>query len=266
MYFQSLVKHVLTQGDSIMLAALSTLEEQGTYALASNYGGLIARMLFQPIEENSRNTFAKLLSGHSIANPPNRAGVRAAKSYINDIIRFYGLIALAISCIGSKALPLAFKILMGPRWSTQETQQLLGDYCFYIPFLAFNGITEAFVSATADNAQLRQHSVWMAGFSAGFAIATCFFLQGLHMGARGLVWANILNMTMRTLWSISFVAARFEDYGSPWSFTGALPNTYTQVLGLATLITMSTAISTFKTNSEELVASFFIALIGGSTM
>jgi hypothetical protein len=57
---QSTLKYILTQGDSILITSLASLADQGAFALASNYGGLIARMLFQPIEESSRNMFAKL--------------------------------------------------------------------------------------------------------------------------------------------------------------------------------------------------------------
>ena len=47
---QSSLKYILTQGDSLLITSLASLADQGAYALASNYGGLIARMLFQPIE------------------------------------------------------------------------------------------------------------------------------------------------------------------------------------------------------------------------
>ncbi|KAL9634125.1 MAG: hypothetical protein Q9164_004288, partial [Protoblastenia rupestris] len=49
-YAQSLFKQLLTSGDAYLIAALTTLPSQGAYALASNYGGLLARILFQPIE------------------------------------------------------------------------------------------------------------------------------------------------------------------------------------------------------------------------
>lgn len=72
---QSLLKHVLTEGDKIVLArAISqerghgsggssrggSLYEQGVYAIASGYGSLAARLLFQPLEEAARLLFSKL--------------------------------------------------------------------------------------------------------------------------------------------------------------------------------------------------------------
>ncbi|CBJ26892.1 conserved unknown protein [Ectocarpus siliculosus] len=75
---QSLLKHVLTEGDKIVLARATssehgchrhsgggcsqggTLYEQGVYAIASGYGSLAARLLFQPLEEAARLMFSKL--------------------------------------------------------------------------------------------------------------------------------------------------------------------------------------------------------------
>lgn len=83
---QSLLKHVLTEGDKIVLARATSiggqgcggggggevgsagagcgqsgsLYEQGVYAIASGYGSLAARLLFQPLEEAARLMFSKL--------------------------------------------------------------------------------------------------------------------------------------------------------------------------------------------------------------
>jgi hypothetical protein len=57
---QSLFKHLLTQGDKIVLALGSSHYSQGLYALAQNYGSLAARLFFQPLEESGRLMFARL--------------------------------------------------------------------------------------------------------------------------------------------------------------------------------------------------------------
>ncbi|KAF5343598.1 hypothetical protein D9757_013689 [Collybiopsis confluens] len=59
---QSLVKHFLTEGDKFILSWFSPLQDQGGYALAVNYGSLIARIVFQPIEETLRLYFSKTLA------------------------------------------------------------------------------------------------------------------------------------------------------------------------------------------------------------
>ncbi|KAH8981677.1 hypothetical protein EDB86DRAFT_2931631, partial [Lactarius hatsudake] len=42
----------LTEGDKLLISRLSPLADQGGYAIASNYGSLVARVVFQPIEES----------------------------------------------------------------------------------------------------------------------------------------------------------------------------------------------------------------------
>lgn len=249
-----------------MLAALSTLEDQGAYALASNYGGLIARMFFQPMEENTRATIAKLMSSPAEATEKSASSATAAKIFLNDIMRLYGLISLGVVCIGSVVLPVAFEMVMGPAWSQADMHRLLADYCYYIPFLAFNGITEAFVSAVATNDQLRRQAGWMAVFSISFAGAAYAFLRVLEMGARGLVWANIINMTLRTAWSIKFIKESLQAHGSSWSIGAALPGTSTHTAGLLTLALLTRLDISPKDRMRDTIIALATAAMGGLIM
>ena len=56
----SLLKHLLTEADKIALSLTSSSHNQGVFAVSSNYGSLVARMVFFPIEESSRTAFSKL--------------------------------------------------------------------------------------------------------------------------------------------------------------------------------------------------------------
>lgn len=203
-FFQSLVKHLLTQGDTMMLAALSGLEDQGIYSLASNYGGLIARIIFQPLEESSRNLFSALLSPDENGNL-NDIHVRTTKGHLIDILRAYQLLSVLIFPLGPIMVPQLLHILGGRQWASPKVGDLLSVYCYYIPFLAFNGITEAFVSSAASPQQIRKQTVWMGVFSACYALAAYMFLEVGNLGAYGLVLANIVNMIVRTIWSYGFI-------------------------------------------------------------
>ncbi|KAJ5199601.1 hypothetical protein N7491_009602 [Penicillium cf. griseofulvum] len=211
-FFQSLVKHLLTQGDTMMLAALSGLEDQGMYSLASNYGGLVARIVFQPLEESSRNLFSALLS-------PNEDGklkklhVRTSRDHLIDILRAYQLLSVLIFPLGPMMVPQLLHILGGRQWSSPKIGDLLSVYCYYIPFLAFNGITEAFVSSAANSQQIRKQTAWMGVFSACYALAAYMFLEVGNLGAYGLVLANIVNMIVRTFWSYSFIKSYLHRNG-----------------------------------------------------
>ncbi|KAE8348448.1 Rft protein-domain-containing protein [Aspergillus coremiiformis] len=209
-FFQSILKHLLTQGDAMMLAAMTSLEDQGIYSLASNYGGLVARVLFQPIEENSRTVFSSLLN----SGEQYTSNVNVAKAHLVDILRAYGILAVLIFPLGPYLLPRVLLILGGHMWASPEVGSLLSLYCYYIPFLAFNGITEAFVSSAASPSDLRRQACWMGVFSASFALTAYLFLKIGGLGAHGLVCTNMVNMAVRTAWSFIFLRSYFHRHDS----------------------------------------------------
>ncbi|KAH0289750.1 oligosaccharide translocation protein RFT1 [Aureobasidium namibiae CBS 147.97] len=226
---QSSIKYVLTQGDSILIASLASLQDQGAYALSSNYGGLIARMLFQPIEEASRNLFAKLCAPttSSVASKDEKKagdGVQQANSTLALILKAYSLISLVAFAAGPTVAPVLLSLVAGSRWSHTGAGEVLGCYCYYIPLLALNGVSEAFVAAVADNKQLYTQSIWMSGFFAAFAGSAYLFLRVLELGAKGLVWANCVNMACRIIFNLSFVKSFFAKRGQSFDVTKILPS------------------------------------------
>ena len=61
---QSFLKHLLTVGDKFLLVLAGVSDDQkGIYRLVSDLGSLIARLVFQPLEETSRAFFSKSLTG-----------------------------------------------------------------------------------------------------------------------------------------------------------------------------------------------------------
>lgn len=197
----------------MILASMASLEDQGIYSLASNYGGLIARILFQPIEESSRNLFSALLSPSETKMRDTHA-INAAKSHLVDILRGYGILSAIILPVGPVLAPRVVHILGGRRWTSPGVDGLLSLYCYYVPLLAFNGITEAFVSSAASTTDLRRHAGWMGAFSACFVSAAYVFLKIGGLGAHGLVWASIVTMAVRLLWSYIFIRAYFRRHQS----------------------------------------------------
>ncbi|OAX85196.1 hypothetical protein ACJ72_00425 [Emergomyces africanus] len=230
-YAQSVVKHILTQGDSMALAAFSTLEEQGLYALASNYGSLVARILFQPIEESSRNIFGKLLAT-SKTEPTTPASLKRAKSYLCGILHAYSIFSIMICALGPTIVPELLKLVIGSRWSFPGFHGLLSNYCYYIPLLAFNGITEAFVASVASHSELRHQAGWMGACSAGFIAAAYLFLKVGKLGASGIIWANLMNLTLRIVWSCWFIKKYFRDQKDHFKITEALPNYESVAIGI----------------------------------
>ncbi|KAF2711517.1 Rft-1-domain-containing protein [Pleomassaria siparia CBS 279.74] len=241
---QSSLKYILTQGDSLLITTLASLSDQGAYALASNYGGLIARMLFQPIEESSRNLFAKLCA---VTEDPSKDPTKAkelekdrredlnqASTILLKILHLYTLISLFAVTLGPTLAPLLLSLVAGKRWSSTSASTVLSTYCYYIPFLAINGVTEAFVAAVATSANLYRQSVAMSVFFVFFAGSAWFFIGQLGWGGSGVVAANCVNMGLRIVWNVNFVEGWFRDAGLKFNVKDALPQASS--IGIAVVV------------------------------
>ncbi|PSR90302.1 Rft protein-domain-containing protein [Coniella lustricola] len=263
MMLQSFVKHLLTQGDTFLVSILSTPQAQGVYALANNYGGLLARLVLQPIEESSRSHWSRLLSATATidtnqqqqpspspeeqqdadvqqtrANPePSPAALNQASENLTTLLQGYTLASLPLLAFGPVAAPLVLSIVAGPQWTASGAGDALAVYVYYIPLLAINGLTEAFVASVATEAQVHRQSAWMMGFSLVFAVAGYVFMRVLAWGAIGLVCANAINMACRIVWAVVFIQRYFAHYassssskGTSWEFSRVLPKPATIVL------------------------------------
>jgi oligosaccharide translocation protein RFT1 len=250
---QSIVKHVLTQGDTFLITALASPAAQGIYALANNYGGLLARLILQPIEESSRNKFGKLLS--TVDGAPSKAKIEEARKDLLMLLRSYVLLSVCVLSVGPTVAPLLLKIVAGSRWTTSGAGDVLATYCYYIPLLAFNGLTEAFVSSVATESEVNRQSVWMLAFSAGFAGSAFLFLRILELGAQGLVWANVLNMSFRVIWSTAFIKSYLNRHGSTFTFSEIAPTPLTLAAGLGTYAVLRQTATTFNGGFTDIIKS-----------
>lgn len=221
----------------MILASMASLKDQGIYSLVSNYGGLIARILFQPVEESSRNLFSLLL-GPNEAKIQDIRSLDTAKSHLIEVLRAYGVLSVLIFPVGPLLAPHILHILGGHRWTSSEVDSLLSLYCYYIPLLAFNGITEAFVSSAARPAELRVHAGWMGVFSGCFALTAYMFLRVCGLGAHGLVLANIAAMICRLLWSLYFIKAYFRRYEHGLALSNASPRLTTCAIGMISTLAL----------------------------
>lgn len=189
-------------------------------------------MLFQPIEESSRNYFGKQLS--SIDGQPSKDQVSTASNHLHLLLRFYALLSVSAAAVGPTVAPMLLGIVAGSRWTASGAGEVLGKYCYYIPLLAVNGVTEAFISAVASRSELNRQSIWMVAFSVGFALAGYLFLRVFEMGAEGLVWANVINMAVRIIWSFDFIGRYLGARGSHLSMSSILPQRATIAYGVGT--------------------------------
>ncbi|CAO3622189.1 unnamed protein product [Cunninghamella blakesleeana] len=219
---QSLLKHVLTEGDKMLISALSTDADQGVYAFVVNYGSLVVRILFQPLEETGRTLFSKLLNkDESTTKKKEKENDHAisdeSKSLAIDvlmvIIRFHVLLGLVFICFATNYTATLIDLLVGKRWSEgQDAPFVLSVYCMYVPIMGINGITEGFVQAVASKSDLQKLSYYMIGFSLCFMSAGCLFMYFLKLGAIGLILANMVNLGIRIYYSWHFISNYFKDH------------------------------------------------------
>ena len=262
---QSVVKHFLTEGDKFLVSQLSPLEDQGGYAIASNYGvlnitlitlplsflptarsrydfiadiyllvwwfsgSLVARIVFQPIEETSRLYFSKSLSSSS----PRETGTkgedgdrsdsrRTASKILSSLLLFFTHLLLLLITFGPPYLSIATALLLPPRFQSTSAPSILRSYVFYIPMMAFNGVLEAFFASTSTPSELKHQSRWMMIFSIIFVLAAYLFNK-LGFGDSGLVYANVLNLFLRVVYCWAFARRYFEESGVNFELTAVIP-------------------------------------------
>ncbi|CAG8981105.1 hypothetical protein HYALB_00012626 [Hymenoscyphus albidus] len=266
-FTQSILKHLLTQGDTLLISLFSSPTAQGTYALANNYGGLLARLLLQPIEESSRSYFGRLLSSTSPSDPsspqstPPKEKVIAAKQSLNTLLRGYTLLSITAVTLGPVLAPQLLHLILGTHWSHTGAGAVLSVYCYYIPLLSLNGITEAFVSAVATEGEVNTQSGFFIVFSCAFAASSYLFLKVLGMGGEGLVWANCINMALRIGWSSVFIKRFMERGGVQWDLRGLLPGGGAVAGGVVTWGVLYQVSGTFTGGVMDLVKSGGVAVV-----
>jgi oligosaccharide translocation protein RFT1 len=246
MMAQSVVKHILTQGDTFLVSILSTPTAQGVYALANNYGGLVARLVFQPIEESSRSYFSRLLAPSELTStttpsgkepqpaPPAEPATHQALLALQSLLKSYLLLSLVITTLGPTAAAPLLSLVAGPRWAGSGAAECLAAYMWYIPLLALNGMAEAFVASVTTEAEVHRQSAWMGVFSVVFGAAGFVFLRVLGWGAVGLVVANGINMACRIMWCAVFITRYFKGRGARFEVLGVMPSPGAMLAGAVT--------------------------------
>lgn len=188
---QSLVKHLLTEGDKVVLSYFSPLQDQAGYALAANYGGLIPRIVFQPIEETMRMRFTSMRGGE----------LRVLEEALSPIIS----LSILFTTFASLYFPIFIPVLLPPRYMATSAPQILYAYIFYMPILALNGVMEAYWSSVADRKEVVRQSGYLVLFSAVYIATALAMYDRAGMGDVAFVYANIINLGARILYVFSFI-------------------------------------------------------------
>ncbi|SNX82089.1 related to nuclear division protein Rft1 [Melanopsichium pennsylvanicum] len=218
---QGLLKHGLTEADKFAVARFANLEDQGGYALASNYGSLVARILFQPVEETARIVFSSELAAidQNYASSPVKIPVATFERVVNmlsALFKLHILLGLLLTTFGGPLSTPLLYIMAGPQWALNTSAPaILAAYTFYLPIMGINGIVEGFVQSVASEAQIKKYSRVLVGASVGFVgvlagINTVVDKEKSILAKTGLVWANALSLCVRAWWCWRFLITYFE--------------------------------------------------------
>ncbi len=225
---QSIFKHLLTEGDRIVLTTLVGSYDSGVYAMASSYGGMASRLLFQPLEENGRLLFS---NKHAFIMK-TRQDKKDVNILLEDlewtyctVVKLSVYIGLVFAAFAYNYTSILLRLLAGARWgSNAEAAVALSAFCVYTALMALNGMTEAFLYGVAESGQ-EVGSLALAHGFVGFVfyiVAPFLVLQDMFGlgGTVGLVTANGLCMALRSMYSLHFAHtyfSRYRDHQSKWS-------------------------------------------------
>ncbi|KAJ2849606.1 Oligosaccharide translocation protein rft1 [Coemansia brasiliensis] len=227
---QSLIKHLLTQGDSMVMARFATAEEMGTFALVSNYGSIPARVFFLPLEEASRAVFSKTAAANNTANltisgsksvkKDAQAQIHNARNVLTALGKLQFLLGLFLIVFGALYSPILAALA---RQSDVAVSRALAVYCAYLPFMGLNGFLEAFVHSVATKSQLIRINVWMAIFTVVYVLVAIEALWRFKLGSAGIIGANMLNMALRIIYCKMYISKWFANISGP-RFREMLPH------------------------------------------
>jgi oligosaccharide translocation protein RFT1 len=136
-----------------------------------------------------------------------------SRNLLLTIMKFHVLLGLVFIAFGTHYTATLIDLVVGWYWSTKtDAPSVLSLYCYYVPIMGLNGITEAVVQAVASEKELTVLSYWMIGFSAVFCSTGALLMGPLDLGARGIVLANCVNLMMRVVWSMWFLSGYYGRY------------------------------------------------------
>ena len=219
--WQSIQKYGLTEGERLVLVGWASLHDQGVFALVSNLGSLVARLLLQPVEEIVFAHYSQLAAAaRQDGSSSGGGGLRMSDlERIHALLRAAAIFGGVFVAFGPAYSWLLLRLLYGTRWAGSAAPFLLGVYCVHVCLMAVNGVGEAYVNATASPTQLAALSKWMVVLACIYLPVAAFALR--ELGAPGLVLANALNMGARIAYA--YATLRADAAASAGRRAGAAP-------------------------------------------
>ncbi|XP_021550920.1 protein RFT1 homolog [Neomonachus schauinslandi] len=207
---QSFLKQILTEGERYVMTFLNVLNfgDQGVYDVVNNLGSLVARLIFQPIEESFYIFFAKVLERGKDATLQKQEDIAMAAVVLESLLKLALLTGLTITIFGFAYSQLALDIYGGAMLSSGSGPVLLRSYCLYVLLLAINGVTECFTFAAMSKEEVDRYNFTMLALSSSFLVLS--YLLTRWCGSVGFILANCFNMGIRITQSLCFIHRYYE--------------------------------------------------------
>ncbi|KAF6100900.1 RFT1-like protein [Phyllostomus discolor] len=208
---QSFLKQILTEGERYVMTFLNVLNfgDQGIYDIVNNLGSLVARLIFQPIEESFYIFFAKVLEREKDATLQKQEDIAVAAAVLESLLKLALLAGLTITVFGFAYSQLALDIYGGAMLSSGSGPVLLRSYCLYVLLLAINGVTECFTFAAMSKEQVDRYNFTMLALSFSFLVLS--YLLTHWCGSVGFILANCFNMGIRITQSLCFIHRYYRE-------------------------------------------------------
>ncbi|CAH7240058.1 protein RFT1 homolog [Phodopus roborovskii] len=207
---QSFLKQILTEGERYVMTFLNVLNfgDQGVYDIVNNLGSLVARLIFQPIEESFYIFFAKVLEREKDATHQKQEDIAVAAAVLESLLKLALLTGLTITVFGFAYSQLALDIYGGAMLSSGSGPVLMRSYCLYVLLLAINGVTECFTFAAMSKEEVDRYNFTMLALSSSFLVLS--YLLTSWCGSVGFILANCFNMGIRITQSLYFIHHYFQ--------------------------------------------------------
>ncbi|PWV00790.1 putative dolichyl-P-Man:GDP-Man5GlcNAc2-PP-dolichyl alpha-1,2-mannosyltranslocase [Trypanosoma cruzi] len=198
---ESCLRLVLTEGERFALATFGSATVMGQYDLIANLGSIMTRLVFR-VWENA--CFVKW-SRDAAGGKPEEA--------INLLFTMLRVASYFGAAVVLLAPPVAEGFLLrmfSSRWASPVMVQALQLYCYLLPLLAWFGLLDAFVRATASASMLQLTQRVMLAQAAVYGVA-CYVVLHLRWlvvePVPGLIVVNIISMALRCVTCVCLLVA-----------------------------------------------------------
>jgi oligosaccharide translocation protein RFT1 len=184
-----------------------------------NLGSVVVRLVFWPIEKGAYRAFSETTGGQ-VSTDDNKKGPDASVHrhipQLQLLLRIVMLCACLACSFGPSYSFSAIHVLLTSRWSSTTAPAVLGAYCFYLLFLAVNGVSEAYIHARMTPSELLVSNLMMVAI----VVAQTLCILGAHQlgeSCIALVVIDCASMAARIAVAVWYIYRWHKGYHGPWT-------------------------------------------------